>query len=147
MCWQFLVLLDYSNCPDLLHVISSFVFSFSNMISLLQGSHGDLTSDESQILLAEFFLRHSKSAISTACEYAIRKSSSTMSKLWCITLYNRPYFIRLYMMWNLQQAFTVLLSLLSFGINCLLQNLQEYGKSVLPRVTLQLDNMKACLMF
>ncbi|KMT17304.1 hypothetical protein BVRB_2g039990 isoform A [Beta vulgaris subsp. vulgaris] len=45
------------------------------------GSHGDLTSDESQILLAEFFLRHSKSAISTACEYATRKSSSTMSKL------------------------------------------------------------------
>ncbi|XP_021770884.1 uncharacterized protein LOC110735061 isoform X2 [Chenopodium quinoa] len=45
------------------------------------GSHGDLTSDESQILLAEFFLRHSKSAISMAHEYAKRKSSNALSKL------------------------------------------------------------------
>ncbi|XP_058070187.1 uncharacterized protein LOC131219194 [Magnolia sinica] len=37
------------------------------------GSHGDLTLEESQILLAEFSLRHSKSAISIAHEYAKRK--------------------------------------------------------------------------
>lgn len=45
------------------------------------GSHGDLTSEESQILLAEFCLRHSNSAISIACEYAKRKLSSPLPKL------------------------------------------------------------------
>ncbi|XP_057524770.1 uncharacterized protein LOC130804374 [Amaranthus tricolor] len=45
------------------------------------GSHGDLTSNESQILLAEFFLRHSNSAISTVNEYAKRKSLDPVSKL------------------------------------------------------------------
>lgn len=45
------------------------------------GSHGDLTSEESQILLAEFSLRHSNSAISVACEYAKRMSSSPIAKL------------------------------------------------------------------
>lgn len=45
------------------------------------GSHGDLTSDESQILLAEFCLRHSNNAINIACEYAKRKSSSLLPKL------------------------------------------------------------------
>ncbi|KAJ8437824.1 hypothetical protein Cgig2_013440 [Carnegiea gigantea] len=45
------------------------------------GSHGDLTSEESQILLAEFCLRHSNSAISIACEYAKRKFSSPLPKL------------------------------------------------------------------
>ncbi|KAK4601739.1 hypothetical protein RGQ29_011037 [Quercus rubra] len=38
------------------------------------GCHGDLTSKESQILLAEFSLRHSKSALSIAHEYAKRKA-------------------------------------------------------------------------
>ncbi|KAG6588498.1 hypothetical protein SDJN03_17063, partial [Cucurbita argyrosperma subsp. sororia] len=43
------------------------------------GCHGDLTSIERQILLAEFSLRHNKNAISVAHEYAKRKSSSTSS--------------------------------------------------------------------
>ncbi|KAJ0042440.1 hypothetical protein Pint_19139 [Pistacia integerrima] len=38
------------------------------------GCHGDLTAEEKQILLAEFLLRHSKSAISIAQDYAKRKS-------------------------------------------------------------------------
>lgn len=45
------------------------------------GCHGDLTSQESQILLAEFFLRHSKSAISIANEYSKRKLDQPVSKL------------------------------------------------------------------
>ncbi|KAM7506803.1 hypothetical protein LguiA_017256 [Lonicera macranthoides] len=45
------------------------------------GCHGDLTSEESQILLAEFSLRHSKSAISIANEYAKRKIASPIPKL------------------------------------------------------------------
>ncbi|GMY13782.1 trna (guanosine(18)-2'-o)-methyltransferase [Fagus crenata] len=45
------------------------------------GYHGDLTSEESQILLAEFSLRHSKSAISIAHEYAKRKSVMLTPKL------------------------------------------------------------------
>ncbi|KAL3526559.1 hypothetical protein ACH5RR_011215 [Cinchona calisaya] len=45
------------------------------------GCHGDLTSEESQILLAEFFLRHSKSAISIANEYANRMVDQPISKL------------------------------------------------------------------
>nr|XP_043616586.1 tRNA (guanosine(18)-2'-O)-methyltransferase [Erigeron canadensis] len=44
------------------------------------GCHGDLTSEEKQILLAEFSLRHSRSSISIAHEYAKRKSR-TVSKL------------------------------------------------------------------
>ncbi|KAF5725386.1 hypothetical protein HS088_TW23G00108 [Tripterygium wilfordii] len=39
------------------------------------GCHGDLTSEERQILLAEFSLRHSKSAISVAHDYAKRKAA------------------------------------------------------------------------
>ncbi|XP_020243838.1 uncharacterized protein LOC109822084 isoform X1 [Asparagus officinalis] len=45
------------------------------------GRHGDLTTEESQILLAEFFLRHRESTISIVHEYAKRKSSSPVSKL------------------------------------------------------------------
>ncbi|KAB2610340.1 hypothetical protein D8674_018372 [Pyrus ussuriensis x Pyrus communis] len=45
------------------------------------GSHGDLTSEESQILLAEFSLRHSKSSISIAREYVKRKASLLPSKI------------------------------------------------------------------
>ncbi|KAL4582026.1 hypothetical protein LXL04_006563 [Taraxacum kok-saghyz] len=37
------------------------------------GSHGDLTLEEKQILLAEFSLRHSRSSVSIAHEYAKRK--------------------------------------------------------------------------
>ncbi|KAI3768542.1 hypothetical protein L2E82_19320 [Cichorium intybus] len=37
------------------------------------GGHGDLTSEEKQILLAEFSLRHSRSSVSIAHEYAKRK--------------------------------------------------------------------------
>ncbi|XP_021682306.2 uncharacterized protein LOC110666200 [Hevea brasiliensis] len=44
------------------------------------GCHGDLTSEESQILLAEFSLRHSKSAISIAHEYAKRKAATPVPK-------------------------------------------------------------------
>ncbi|GJR58156.1 tRNA (guanosine(18)-2'-O)-methyltransferase [Tanacetum coccineum] len=44
------------------------------------GAHGDLTSSEKQILLAEFSLRHSRSSISIAQEYAKRKVGS-LSKL------------------------------------------------------------------
>ncbi|XP_054778970.1 uncharacterized protein LOC129286898 [Prosopis cineraria] len=39
------------------------------------GCHGDLTSEESQTLLAEFSLRHSRSAISIVHEYAKRKAT------------------------------------------------------------------------
>ncbi|KAI9153028.1 hypothetical protein LWI28_004686 [Acer negundo] len=45
------------------------------------GGHGDLTSYENQILLAEFSLRHSKSAISIAHEYAKRRAAMLMPKL------------------------------------------------------------------
>ncbi|KAL0015673.1 hypothetical protein SO802_002742 [Lithocarpus litseifolius] len=45
------------------------------------GCHGDLTSKESQILLAEFSLRHSKSALSIAHEYAKRKAVMCTPKL------------------------------------------------------------------
>ncbi|KAF8012912.1 hypothetical protein BT93_I0928 [Corymbia citriodora subsp. variegata] len=45
------------------------------------GHHGDLTTEEGQILLAEFSLRHSKSAISIAHEYAKRRDATLMSKL------------------------------------------------------------------
>ncbi|KAG8477289.1 hypothetical protein CXB51_030249 [Gossypium anomalum] len=38
------------------------------------GCHGDLNKDESQILLAEFLLRHNNSSISIANEYAKRKA-------------------------------------------------------------------------
>ncbi|XP_023745692.2 uncharacterized protein LOC111893832 isoform X2 [Lactuca sativa] len=40
------------------------------------GGHGDLTSEEKQILLAEFSLRHSRSSMSIAHEYAKRKVKS-----------------------------------------------------------------------
>ncbi|WKA04682.1 hypothetical protein VitviT2T_022695 [Vitis vinifera] len=40
------------------------------------GSHGDLSLEESRILLAEFSLRHSKSANSIAHEFAKRKAAS-----------------------------------------------------------------------
>ncbi|GAB4827332.1 hypothetical protein Ancab_034219 [Ancistrocladus abbreviatus] len=49
--------------------------------ALRLGSHCDLTSEESQILLAEFSLRHSKSAISIAHEYLKRKAETPMPKL------------------------------------------------------------------
>lgn len=41
------------------------------------GFHGDLTPSESKILLAEFSLRHSRSALSIAHEYAKRKVKPT----------------------------------------------------------------------
>ncbi|CAK9162964.1 unnamed protein product [Ilex paraguariensis] len=49
--------------------------------TLRLGCHGDLTLEESQTLLAEFSLRHSKSAISIAKEYANRKLARSMLKL------------------------------------------------------------------
>ncbi|KAK4799030.1 hypothetical protein SAY86_024395 [Trapa natans] len=45
------------------------------------GRHGDLTKEESKILLAEFFLRHSGSAISIAHEYARRRRTLLQPKL------------------------------------------------------------------
>lgn len=45
------------------------------------GQHGDLTEEERQILQAEFLLRHSKSALITAHEYAKRKATMPLSKL------------------------------------------------------------------
>lgn len=48
----------------------------------LQGCHGDLTSEENQILLAEFSLRHSKNSISIAHEYAKRKAALLTPRLW-----------------------------------------------------------------
>ncbi|XP_021905185.1 uncharacterized protein LOC110820104 [Carica papaya] len=45
------------------------------------GCHGDLTLEERQILRAEFYLRHGKSAISIAHEYAKRKEAMLVSKL------------------------------------------------------------------
>ncbi|XP_073056522.1 uncharacterized protein [Primulina eburnea] len=49
--------------------------------TLRMGCHGDLTEEERQILLAEFYLRHSNSALSIANEFAARKLTRTMSKL------------------------------------------------------------------
>ncbi|KAL5987273.1 hypothetical protein ACLOJK_038435 [Asimina triloba] len=43
------------------------------------GCHGDLTSEESQILLAELSLRHSKTAVRIAHEYAKRKLDNRVS--------------------------------------------------------------------
>ncbi|KAI3936827.1 hypothetical protein MKW92_034293 [Papaver armeniacum] len=45
------------------------------------GVHGDLTPSESQILLAEFSLRHSQTAVSVAHEYAKRKQALLSPKL------------------------------------------------------------------
>ncbi|KAF4353012.1 hypothetical protein G4B88_010001 [Cannabis sativa] len=45
------------------------------------GCHGDLTPKESQILLAEFSLRHSRSSINIAYEYAKRKPPLLTPKL------------------------------------------------------------------
>ncbi|XP_055805673.1 uncharacterized protein LOC129874410 isoform X4 [Solanum dulcamara] len=45
------------------------------------GCHGDLTSEEGQILLAEFSLRHNDNAIRIAQEYAERKIGELKSKL------------------------------------------------------------------
>ncbi|XP_057982136.1 uncharacterized protein LOC131167363 [Malania oleifera] len=49
--------------------------------TLRLGCHGDLSLEESQILLAEFSLRHSKSTISIAHEYANRKTVKPIPKL------------------------------------------------------------------
>ncbi|CAK9149139.1 unnamed protein product [Ilex paraguariensis] len=45
------------------------------------GCHGDLTLDDSQTLLEEFYLHHCKSAISIAKEYANRKLTRFTTKL------------------------------------------------------------------
>uniref|UniRef100_A0A2P2PJJ1 Uncharacterized protein MANES_02G050600 n=1 Tax=Rhizophora mucronata TaxID=61149 RepID=A0A2P2PJJ1_RHIMU len=45
------------------------------------GCHGDLTLEERQILLAEFFLRHSKSTMSIAHEYGRRKAAIPIPRL------------------------------------------------------------------
>lgn len=60
------------------------LFSFIEInycIYFTQGCHGDLTLEERQILRAEFYLRHGKSAISIAHEYAKRKEAMLVSKL------------------------------------------------------------------
>ncbi|KAL3844630.1 hypothetical protein ACJIZ3_002033 [Penstemon smallii] len=46
--------------------------------TLRMGSHGDLMQEERQILLAEFYLRHSKSAIKIANEFYKRKLARLM---------------------------------------------------------------------
>ncbi|XP_042444215.1 tRNA (guanosine(18)-2'-O)-methyltransferase-like [Zingiber officinale] len=45
------------------------------------GHHGDLTSEESQILQAEFYLRHRESMIGIVDEYAKRKMEGILGKL------------------------------------------------------------------
>lgn len=47
----------------------------------LQGHHGDLMPEESEILLAEFYLRHRESTISIVHEYAKRKAEKLSAKL------------------------------------------------------------------
>lgn len=67
---------------QILHMHS--VFDLQKLINValyLQGYHGDLTLEESQILLAEFSLRHSKSAVSIAQEFAKRKATMFTPKL------------------------------------------------------------------
>ncbi|KAG8384650.1 hypothetical protein BUALT_Bualt04G0140000 [Buddleja alternifolia] len=49
--------------------------------TLRMGCHGDLTQKERQVLLAEFYLRHSQSAINIANEFAKRKLAGPVSKL------------------------------------------------------------------
>jgi hypothetical protein len=51
------------------------------VFDLQKSINGDLTLEESQILLAEFSLRHSKSAISIAQEFAKRKATMFTPKL------------------------------------------------------------------
>lgn len=63
-----------------MHFISNFL-KLRNVAPCLQGCHGDLTMEQSQILLAEFSLRHSRSAISIANEYAKRKAGLFTPKL------------------------------------------------------------------
>ncbi|CAA3011046.1 RNA Methylase, family [Olea europaea subsp. europaea] len=46
--------------------------------NLRMGCHGDLTLEERQILLAEFYLRHNTNSISIANEYAKRKTASSL---------------------------------------------------------------------
>ncbi|KAL3813419.1 hypothetical protein ACJIZ3_014687 [Penstemon smallii] len=45
------------------------------------GCHGDLTQEERQILLAEFYLRHSNTAMRIANEYSKKKLATHVSKL------------------------------------------------------------------
>ncbi|KAK6155046.1 hypothetical protein DH2020_009294 [Rehmannia glutinosa] len=49
--------------------------------TLRMGCHGDLTPEERQILLAEFYLRHNKNTISIAEEFSQRKLATPASKL------------------------------------------------------------------
>ncbi|KAK4393159.1 tRNA (guanosine(18)-2'-O)-methyltransferase [Sesamum angolense] len=49
--------------------------------TLRMGCHGDLTQEERQILLAEFYLRHNKNSLSIANEFSKRKVPSSVSKL------------------------------------------------------------------
>ncbi|PIM99955.1 RNA Methylase, SpoU family [Handroanthus impetiginosus] len=49
--------------------------------NLRMGCHGDLTREERQILLAEFYLRHNKNSLSIANEYSKRKLGQPVSKL------------------------------------------------------------------
>lgn len=53
----------------------------SNDLFFVKGCHGDLTSEERHILLAEFTLCHKKSAISVVNEFAKRKIPSPVAKL------------------------------------------------------------------
>lgn len=46
--------------------------------NLRMGCHGDLTLEERQILLAEFYLRHNTNSISIASEYAKRKAATSL---------------------------------------------------------------------
>lgn len=54
----------------------------------LQGCHGDLTSEEKQILLAEFLLRHSKSSVSIAHEFAKKAANLHLPRMWHGTFLN-----------------------------------------------------------
>ena len=53
---------------------SGFFFFFFNIyIGFEQGSHGDLSEQEKEILMAEFSLRHSRSSLFIASEFAKRR--------------------------------------------------------------------------
>ncbi|XP_031490127.1 uncharacterized protein LOC116257481 [Nymphaea colorata] len=83
-------LADLHCCIPMMGMVDSFNVSVAAGIimhhavrdrSARLGFHGDLTPEESKILLAEFYLRHRKDSVSIAHEFAKRKLVQQMAKL------------------------------------------------------------------
>ncbi|KAH6830371.1 tRNA/rRNA methyltransferase family protein [Perilla frutescens var. hirtella] len=87
---QALELSDLHCCIPMRGMVDSFNVSVAAGLLMHQavcdrisrmGCHGDLTTDERQILLAEFYLRHNKNSTRIANEFSKRKLLSMQSKL------------------------------------------------------------------